>query len=140
MPITKRLIFAASAATIAWAIAAPWTASADEYGGSGPGGSAIQYAYTPSGNITCKAQNYGGPGWSLVCSAKDPGHTARISTQDHAYVASYRRVAKRGTKMQYERLYYLGPFECYSQRSELSCWSTDSGEGFAISRDRVSTF
>ena len=68
-------------------------------------------AHTPSGNINCVARNYGGPGWSLTCSAADPGRTMRIDTRGDAYKTHYRRVARgHGFSMAYDGTYKLGPY------------------------------
>ena len=82
--------------------------------------SAPIYAHTPTGNITCKA-THSHLGWSLVCSAADPGRTLRISSSRVAYQTSYSPVALRGPSMLYGQRYWLGPFRCDSSSTELTC-------------------
>ncbi|MCP6357402.1 hypothetical protein NL446_26485, partial [Klebsiella pneumoniae] len=72
----------------------------------------------------------------LVCTAKNPGRTMRISTQGHSYEASYRRVARRGVRLSYGKVFDLGPFACYSDRDGLSCYSErGANEGFFLSKE-----
>ncbi len=103
-------------------------------GASGP--SYPVYAHTPSNNITCKAQNHGA-GWTLVCSAADPGRTLRIAAR-HAFVASYAPLGLRGPTMLYGHRYWLGPFRCDSGVNALTCVLPPSRlgapAGFQISR------
>jgi hypothetical protein len=88
--------------------------------GAGATTSGPVYAHTPTGNITCKAQ-HSHLGWSLVCSAADPGRTLRISTARVAYQTGYSPVALRGPSMLYGHRYWLGPFRCDSSSRELTC-------------------
>src|SRR3954453_1078705 len=72
-------------------------------------------AHTPSGNINCVARNYGGPGWTLTCSAADPGRTMGISMAGKAYKSRYRHVRRgHGFTMYYDSSYHLGPYNCKS--------------------------
>jgi hypothetical protein len=101
--------------------------------------STAKRAQTPSGTISCVARDYGDPGWSLTCSAEDPGTTMRISTAGHAYAAAYQPIARRGTVLRYGHSYDLGPFRCTSSTYGLDC-STVSRDaavvsGFWLSRE-----
>ncbi len=102
-------------------------------------------AHTPSGNINCVARNYGGPGWSLTCSAADPGRTMRIDTRGDAYRTHYRRVARgHGFSMTYDDSFELGPYTCESSTAGLACsylpsWA-DYRVGFWISREDAYSF
>ncbi|HEY6891072.1 MAG TPA: hypothetical protein VI300_24930 [Solirubrobacter sp.] len=133
MKITKLLAASAVAVTLAMATgAAPASASS------------TKRAQTPSGNISCVARNYGDPGWSLTCSAEDPGTTMRISTAGHAYAAAYQTIARRGTVLRYGHSYNLGPFRCTSSAYGLDC-STVSRDasvvtGFWLSRENAYTY
>jgi hypothetical protein len=104
----------------------------------------VKRAHMPSGNINCVARNYGGPGWSLTCSADDPGKTMRISTAGHAYATDYKAIATRGTTMRYGHSYNLGPFRCTSSEDGLECSIVprDSSvlTGFWLSREYAYTF
>src|SRR4051812_49423816 len=110
------------------------------FGTSTAAASTAVRAHTPTGNINCVARNYGGPGWSLTCSADDPGRTMRISTRGDAYSTHYRRVARgRGRTLYHGGTYQLGPYSCDSSSSGLSCsyvpsWASHQ-VGFWISRE-----
>jgi hypothetical protein len=133
MQITKLLAATAAVLTIA-GTAGTAVASA----------SPVKRAQMPSGNISCVARNYGGPGWSLTCSAEDPGKTMRISTAGHAYATSYQSVPSRGITMRYGHSYDLGPFRCTSSEYGLDCStvSRDSSAvtGFWLSREYAYTY
>ena len=115
------------------------------FGASAASASTAVRAHTPSGNINCVARNYGGPGWSLTCSADDPGRTMRISTRGDAYKTHYRPVAAgRGFTMHYDNAYKLGPYRCTSSTAGLSCSYVPSWAsyrvGFWISRESAYSF
>ena len=138
MKITKLIAAAASVSAVAVTLAMAAGAS------PAAASTAAKRAQTPSANIGCVARNYGGPGWSLTCSAKDPGTTMRISTAGHAYAAAYQPVAPRGTELRYGHSYNLGPFRCTSSEYGLDC-STVSRDasvvsGFWLSRDYAYTY
>ncbi len=109
-----------------------------------PASASVVRAHTPSGNINCVARGYGGPGWSLTCSADSPGRTMRISTQARPYETRYRPVWGGWRTMRYGWAYDLGPFECASYRQGLQCSIVprDGGRarGFWISREDAFTF
>jgi hypothetical protein len=115
------------------------------FGASSASASTAVRAHTPTGNINCVARNYGGPGWSLTCSADDPGRTMRISTRGDAYSTHYRPVARgRGRTLYYGSTYQLGPYSCDSSSSGLSCsyvpsWASHR-VGFWISRESSYSF
>jgi len=133
MKITKLLAATAAVLTVAGTA-----------GTSAASAAVVKRAHMPSGNINCVARNYGGPGWSLTCSADDPGKTMRISTAGHAYATSYQPVASRGTTMRYGHSYNLGPFRCTSSEYGLECSIVprDSSilTGFWLSRESAYTF
>jgi hypothetical protein len=133
MQITKLIAASIAAATLAGGT-----------GASVASASSVERAQMPSGNINCVARDYGGPGWSLTCSADDPGKTMRISTAGHAYVTRYRRVASHGTTMRYGHSYNLGPFRCTSSEYGLDCSIVprDSSvlTGFWLSREYAYTY
>jgi len=105
-------------------------------------------AHTPSGNINCVARNYGGPGWTLTCSAADPGRTMGISMAGKAYKSRYRHVRRgHGFTMYYDSSYHLGPYNCKSFTAGLRCsfasnWYHHHNPrvGFWISRESGYTF
>ncbi|MDO9352109.1 MAG: hypothetical protein Q7T55_00350 [Solirubrobacteraceae bacterium] len=94
-----------------------------------------EYAQTPSGNITCKAEYYGGSGWRLTCSIRSSKKTLRISTSGRAHTMSYRTIGRVGGVMGYDQDWSVGPFVCSSYETGLSCTHPEGVGVIFLSKD-----
>lgn len=131
-------MFLSRTSTTARSLAAALAASAVLAAGAGQADAALynQRGHTPSGNIACRASNYGGSYWKLTCSVKRPGYSVTMNNATgKPKRGSYKRIASGGKTLRYGHKYRLGAFRCLSTSVGLACRSNQTGHGFAIAKE-----
>jgi uncharacterized protein DUF6636 len=103
----------------------------------------LEYFRTPSKNVYCLYASRGGPGPYLRCDVRslndvgfslDRQHKATRHRITDSVYDQHAQVLRYGTARRF------GPFRCTSRKSGLTCRSTSSGHGFALSRERQRLF
>jgi hypothetical protein len=130
IPLTVVVVLA-----VAWGLAA----TAD------PGGQAVRWFHSPSGNIQCEVAAADVRGTYAFCQTFSPPQIATLRRTGRTVVCA-RRACPIGNGpdnsvlLGYGRSIRVGPFRCTSLQTGMRCVVVADRRGFEIAREGVTTF
>lgn len=88
---------------------------------------------SPTGNIRCAYVNQQG----VACYTRNNGRYAQLRSFGNSSVGRTSRGLPAGRVLHYGAVWRKSTFRCQSRRDGMRCWSTHTGRGFHINRDRA---